>query len=206
MPLDRISSMHIERLRSATLNKFSVDTIPEWITTHTKIGGENYSFVDHEYQERILRDTSREVNVRKCSQVGLSETSARLALALVAVLPKYTVAYTLPTAGFAQTFMRTRVDPIIQSSPFLSELVHATTDNAEVKRFGESYLYLKGSQSSNAPISVPCDHLIHDEIDFSDPETISQYHSRITHSKYKRKTRLSTPTAPGRGIDRECDR
>ena len=26
----------------------------------------------------------------------------------------YTVAYTLPTAGFASTFMKTQVDPIIQ--------------------------------------------------------------------------------------------
>jgi hypothetical protein len=75
-----------------------------------------------------------------------------------------------------------------------------------VKRIGDSYLYLKGSQSSNAPISIPCDHLIHDEVDFSDPEVISQYQSRLTHSKYKRKTKLSTPTIPNRGIHREFQR
>ena len=197
---------HLERLKSATLQKHTVGMLPEWICKHTKIGGSNYSFVDHEYQERILRDESQEVVIRKCSQVGLSETSARMALGLCAVIPHYTVGYTLPTAGFATTFMRTRIDPVIQSSPYLSAMIHTTTDNAEVKRLGDSYLYLKGSQSSNAPISVPMDHLIHDEVDFSDPEVISQYQSRLTHSKHKRKTKLSTPTIPNKGIDREFQR
>lgn len=197
---------HVERLKAATLNKFTASSIPEWITRHTFIGGEPYSYVDHEYQEKILRDMSQEVVVIKPSQVGVSETSIRLALALCAVQRGYTVAYTLPTAGFAGTFMRTRVDPVIQSSPYLSSLVHSTTDNSEVKRLGDSYLYLKGAQSANAPISVPCDHLIHDELDFSDPEVISQYQSRLTHSKYRRKTKLSTPTIPGRGIHKEFQR
>lgn len=197
---------HLERLKSATLQKHTVGMLPEWICKHTKINGSNYSFIDHEYQERILRDESQEVVIRKCSQVGLSETSARMALGLCAVIPHYTVGYTLPTAGFATTFMRTRIDPVIQSSPYLSSMIHTTTDNAEVKRLGDSFLYLKGSQSSNAPISVPMDHLIHDEVDFSDPEVISQYQSRLTHSKHKRKTKLSTPTIPNRGIDREFQR
>lgn len=197
---------HVERLKSATINKHTAGSLPEWICENTYIAGAKYSFDSHEYQERILRDESQEVVIQKPSQVGMSETSARMAVALCAVIQHYTVGYTLPTAGFATTFMRTRIDPIIQSSPYLSSLIHVTTDNAEVKRLGDSYLYLKGSQSSNAPISVPMDHLIHDEIDFSDPEVISQYQSRLTHSKYKRKTKLSTPTIPDRGINREFKR
>lgn len=194
---------HVERLKAETLLKFSTATIPEWICKHTKINGDPYSFVDHEYQETILRDQSQEVVIKKCSQVGISETSARLALALCAVMKNYTVAYTLPTAGFAAVFMRTRIDPIIQGSPYISSLLHSSTDNSEVKRIGDSYLYLKGAQSSNAPISIPCSHLIHDEIDFSDSDVLSQYQSRLTHSKHKRKTKLSTPTIPNRGIDKE---
>lgn len=203
---DPLFKNHVGRLKSATLNKHTAGTLPEWICEHTYIAGAKYSFVDHEYQERILRDESQECVIRKCSQVGISELAARMSLALCAVVPYYTVGYTLPTAGFATTFMRTRIDPVIQSSPYLSDLVHTTTDNAEVKRLGDSYLYLKGSQSSNAPISVPMDHLVHDEVDFSDPEVIGQYQSRLTHSKHQRKTKLSTPTIPGRGIDREFQR
>lgn len=204
--MDALTRHHLERLRTSTIQKHSAASTPEWISENTFINGAHYSFVDHEYQEKILRDPSQEVNIRKCSQVGLTELSVRLALALCNVIPGYTVAYTLPTASFAGTIMRTRVDPIIDGSPYLSEAVHKTTDNSEVKRFGDSYLYLKGCQSTNAPISVPCDHLIHDEIDFSSPETISQYQSRLTHSKWKRKTKLSTPTVPKRGIDYEFQR
>ena len=197
---------HMQRLRAATTDRMTLANIPEWITKNTFINGKPYSFFQHEYQERILRDQSQETVTRKCSQVGLSETTARKALALCGLTRGYTVAYTLPTAAFAATFMRTRIDPLIQSSPYLNSLIHTTTDNAEVKRFGDSFLYLKGCQSENAPISVPCDHLIHDEIDFSSSETISQYQSRLTHSPYKRKDKLSTPTLPNRGIDYEFQR
>lgn len=197
---------HMQRLRAATTDRMTLANIPEWITKNTFINGKPYSFFQHEYQEKILRDQSQETVTRKCSQVGLSETTARKALALCGLTRGYTVAYTLPTAAFAATFMRTRIDPLIQSSPYLNSLIHTTTDNAEVKRFGDSFLYLKGCQSENAPISVPCDHLIHDEIDFSSSETISQYQSRLTHSPYKRKDKLSTPTLPNRGIDYEFQR
>lgn len=197
---------HVERLKAATLNKHTVSKMDRWIAENTFINGEPYSFSGHEYQEFVLRDESREVVIRKCSQVGLSEISARLALALSAIIRGYTVAYTLPTAGFAATFMRTRIDPVIQGSPYLKSMLRGELDNNEVKKIGDSFLYLKGAQSSNAPISVPCDHLIHDEVDFSDPEVLSQYQSRLTHSKYKRKTKLSTPTLPDRGIDYEFQR
>jgi len=197
---------HLERIKSSTLNKFTVETIPDWITTNTFINGENYSYIDHEYQRVILSDGAKEVVVRKCSQVGLSEISARMALALCAVTRGYTVAYTLPTAGFASTFMKTRIDPVIQGSPYLKDMLSGEIDNTEVKKLGDSFLYLRGAQSSNAPISVPCDHLVHDEVDFSDPEVLSQYQSRLTHSKYKRKTKLSTPTLPDRGIDYDFQR
>lgn len=194
---------HVEVLKSSTLNRFTGATIPEWICKHTKIQGKAYSFKDHEYQERIARDESQEKVIQKCSQVGISELSARLSLALCAVHQHFTVAYTLPTAGFAALFMRTRVDPVIQSSDYLSSIIHTSTDNSEVKRLGESYLYLKGAQSNNAPISIPVDTLVHDELDFSSPEVISQYQSRLTHSPFKNKIKLSTPTDPNVGISKE---
>ena len=48
--------------------------------------------------------------------------------------------------------------------------------------------------------------VVHDELDFSDPLVISQYQSRLTHSPHKFKTKLSTPTIPGKGIDFEFQR
>jgi hypothetical protein len=192
---------HLERVRSAVMQEQTAATIADWITKNTFYSFRPYSYKDHEFQEKILRDTSDEIVVRKCSQVGLSEISARKCLALINILQPYTIAMTLPTAGFAAKFMRTRVDPVIQGSPVLKQAISGSNDNTEVKQFGDSFLWVRGAASSNAPISIPCMMLVHDELDFSDQEVIGQYRSRLNHSKDKKIDRLSTPTIPGFGID-----
>lgn len=201
--LDTTTKTHLERLKNQTINKFSIDEIPAWIEANTTLMGQPFSFLNHEYQKRILSDVSSDVVIRKCSQVGLTEASLRQALALCALQPYYTVIMTMPTSSFAANVMTTRVDPIIDNSRYLKELIDKETNNSRVKQLGNSFFYMNGSASGNAPISIPADHLIHDEIDFSDLGIIEQYQSRLTHSPYKRKTKLSTPTQPGFGIDRE---
>lgn len=200
--MDDIIGDHITRVRTAVLTRDSAATIATWISKNTMYAGQPYSYVDHEFQERILSDVSRDIVIQKCSQIGMSEVSARMALGLVNVIRPYTVIYTLPTAHFAGTFAKTRMDPVIEGSKIMREAVHKTANNQEMKQFGDSFVYIKGAASSNAPISIPADHLIHDEVDFSDQEVLSQYQSRITHSKWKRSTRLSTPTLPAFGINR----
>lgn len=193
---------HHTRLATAILNKYTARSVARWIAENTKIGGRPYSYKNHEYQERILSDDSRITNTQKCSQVGLSEANARKALAIINILSPYTLAYTLPTAKFSATFAQTRIQPIIDGSDYLKDAIHKTTDNNEVKRFGDSFLFLKGAASSNAPISIPCDHLVHDEVDFSDQEVLGQYLSRLTHSEWQRIDRISTPTLPDYGVNR----
>lgn len=200
---DHIFLDHMERIETAVFRRHSMATLANYIKENTTIGGQPYSYEDHEFQETILSDTSQEVNTQKCAQVGVSEVSARLSLAMVDVLSPFTVCYTLPTAGFGGTFTRTRIDPIIDGSKRLKAAVHKTTDNSEVKRFGDSYLYVRGAASSNAPISIPVDCLVHDEYDFCDMEVLKQYTSRLRHSKYKLVRRFSTPTLPNFGINKE---
>jgi hypothetical protein len=194
---------HVERLRAMVLSRFTAAQVPDWLIKHTKLGGRPFSFKNHEYQEVILRDDSQEKVIIKPSQVGLSETSIRTALALANIISPYTIAYTLPTAGFASMFVKTRLDPVIATSPYARDALNTAVDNSEVKMFGESFIHFRGCAAGNAAISIPVDHLMHDEVDFSDQEVLSQYESRITHSEYKRKTKLSTPTLPDFGIDAE---
>lgn len=193
---------HLDRLRTAVLKRYGMANLAAWVQKHTFIGGRPYSFKDHEYQERILSDTSQEVYCRKCSQVGVSEATARMALAMVNVVSPLTAIYCLPTATFAATFMKTRISPVIEGSPTLKGAVHRTNDNTELKQFGNSFLYLRGAASSNAPISIPADVVISDETDFSDQEVLSQYTSRLTHSKWRIIRKFSTPTIPGFGVDK----
>lgn len=200
---NKIARNHFERVKTAVLKKGTAASLAKWITENTTYAGQPYSFVDHEFQEKVLSDTSVEVNVRKASQIGLSEASARYATAIVNVLSPFTCIYTLPTSHFAGTFTKTRIDPIIEGSPIMKDAIHRTTDNNEIKRFGDSYLYVRGAASNNAPISIPADMLVHDEYDFCDLDVLTQYTSRLTHSKHKMIRRFSTPTLPAFGIDKE---
>jgi hypothetical protein len=193
---------HIKRIRAATTHKLRMGDVPRWVEENTTINGRPYSFKNHEYQMRTMGDESQEIVIRKCSQIGISEAEIRKALGLVAVMPHYSIIYTFPTATFASTYVKTRVDPVIQGSPALRSAISNSVDSSEVKQVGHNFLYFKGAQAGNSAISVSADHLIHDELDFSDMTIIGQYHSRLTHSPFRRKTKLSTPTLPNGPIDK----
>lgn len=195
-----IFERHIARLKSS-LSAHSHDTICDFITEHTYIRGQKFSFHHHEYQKKILEDKSQNIVILKSAQIGISEMSSRLALARAVLVNGFSTIYTLPSASAAQNFMKTRIDPVIDSSPYLSELVSKEVDNSAVKRFGDSYVYLRGAQVDRQAISIPADLLIVDEVDNSNQDVITLYESRLIHSQYAMTIKLSTPTIPGFGID-----
>lgn len=198
---DPMFRRHIERLRSS-LSAKNHDTLRSFLETHTFIRGKPFSFTGHEYQRKILEDKSQNKVIIKCAQIGISELSARMALAYSVLMNGFSTIYTLPSATAAVNFMKTRIDPVVDGSPYLSEMVNKDVDNSSVKRFGkDSYLYLRGAQVDRQAISIPCDLLINDEIDNSDLGVLTLYESRIIHSPFKYTIKLSTPTVPGYGID-----
>jgi len=199
--LPELLAEHLERLRSATVHGFSLKTVPRWIETKTYLEGQPFSFKNHEYQLKILQDTSREIVIKKCSQVGITELAIRRTYAVMDILSDIHVIYTMPTSNFAKTAVKSRFDPVIESSPYLKSRVNREVDSMDMKQIGSSYLYIKGTIGQVAAISVPASLLVHDEVDFSDQGVLSNYQSRLTHSRYKMKFKLSTPTVPDFGID-----
>ena len=190
---------HISRLRSS-LSAHSQDTLCQFLKEYTYLRGEKFTFSGHEFQERILSDKSQEIIVIKPAQVGLSEASARLAIARTALTNGFSTIYTLPAASFAKNFMNTRINTVIRGSEYLRDLVSADVDNSEFKQFGESFLYCKGAQVDRQAISVPADFLVVDEVNNSSQDVITLYESRLNHSSYGFKMKLSTPTIPKYGI------
>lgn len=197
---DALFQQHVQRLRSS-LSAHSQDSIIEFLTTHTYLRGEKFNFKGREYQRKILEDRSQEIVCIKSAQIGISELSSRLALARAVLSPAFTTIYTLPSALAAGSFMKTRIDPVINSSPYLSGMVDRDLDNSLVKRFGESHIYLKGAQVDTQAISVPADLLVTDELDNSNQDVVTLYNSRLIASPFKLKVTLSTPTIPNYGID-----
>lgn len=193
-------AQHLARLKSATTNKLDRTNLSKWVTDNTYIGGSKFSFKNHEFQERIINDPSQEIVIIKSAQLGVSEMSLRMALGLVMLMPdSFAVGYIFPTAGFSSQYSKTRLNPIIQSSPALRAAINSEDlDSAEVKTFGPGRaLYAKGAATGNSAISTSLDCCFFDEYSFMDQGVAGDYTSRLIHSKYKMKVKLSTPTFPG---------
>lgn len=203
--LDRQTREHLQRMHEALFNTYNIADATRWITDYTFLNGDRFSFKDHEYQEKIVNDTSRLVNVQKPAQIGMSELMCRLILALCKIIPNFSVILTFPFSGDAEDFMKTRISRVIQDSPLLSEAIDPNLDNVAIKGIATSLLYARGTSGSTQALSIPCDLLVHDEVDKSDPAIIGQYQSRIRHSKWKLVRKFSTPTLAKRGISAEMD-
>lgn len=195
---------HLARLKTS-LQTNSNATLSDFITAHTFLNGKPFSFSGHEYQKDILNDTSQNIVIKKSAQIGISEMSSRLAVSRCAMINGYSAIYTLPSALAAQAFMKSRINPLVDGSPYLRSAVSGDNDSASVKQFRDSFLWLKGCQVDRQAISTPADLLLFDEVDNSDQDVMTLYESRIIHSSYKHTVKLSTPTIPQYGISAAFD-
>jgi hypothetical protein len=201
--MDEVFAQHIQRMRAATTNQYNRSDLLKWVTTHTYLNGKPFSTKGHEYQERIMLDQSQEIAVKKPSQVGISELSLRMSLGLVTMLPNFSLIYTMPTATLASLYTKTRLDPIIAQSPLLKSAIRGEVDSSESKQLGpNNFLFIRGSTGANAAIAVPASMIVTDEEDFSDPNIVEMTNSRMSHSPWKLRLRLSTPTTPNGPIDK----
>lgn len=197
---------HLQRLRDGVANTYDLTNLAPWIEKHTYLNGRKFSFKDHEFQRDILQDSAKTSIVIKCAQVGLSEVLYRYAVASCITQDDFTVIYTFPSATDAEVNNRTRIDPMIEGSPEVARMVNPNMNNSSVKQFGRnSFLFFKGTFSSTAGISTPCNSLIHDEFDKSDITTASVYVSRLQHKPHKLRRIFSTPTIDGYGVSKEAE-
>lgn len=174
--------------------------LPRWITKNTSLMGRPWSFKDHEFQIEIAKDQRPYKCVKKCSQVGLTELQARLALAYVRVTNGRSLMYVLPYKNLAVKISKSRFDPVIEGSPSLSKAVTTGSNSADYKRFGNSNLYITGADAIQSAISAPIDRMIVDERDFCKERILSVLNSRMRHSDNPARDDFSTPTIGNFGI------
>lgn len=204
--MDNLASGVLSRTRMYIAGGNSIDRLSDWLcqnTKHPRNVEEKWDFSGHEYQIEILNDTTPHLSGRKCSQVGFSEMTVRQACGWAAIRQGIHMIYTLPTAAFASTFTKSRVDPMIEASPTLRDMLSSDVDSAMVKRIGNSFIYFRGTVGQGSAISIPASVLIHDEVDFSDLDNLTTYSSRLGHEAEEDllKRLFSTPTTSGRAID-----
>jgi len=199
-----------ERMNLAASQNQSLDFMPEWMiknTSHPMNPSKPWTFEGHEFQIDILKSVSHRQTIKKCSQVGLSELAARKALALAVLRQGIQLIYTLPTGAFAQMFAKTRIDPVIDSSPTMSTLADKDTNNTKLKKIGSSFIHFVGTYSASAPISIPASYVVSDEVDFSDQSVLTEFNSRLGHQKESESfnIKFSTPTVEGYSISSDFE-
>jgi hypothetical protein len=176
------------------------------------LNGKPFSFKGHDYQQFITKliedNPGHTFVIRKNSQLGLSELMNRLVLARMALRPGEGVLISFPSKVFSQEVIKTRIADVISESPTLRALSDPNVDSASTKRFHNgSILYgVGGSKQSNSSLlNRPISLIFVDELDRQDKDVFSAFASRTVHTAPEDRLILyvSTPTAPGVGIDEE---
>ena len=159
----------------------------------------------YSFQADIVNDTSRVNNTVKPAQIGLTVTTIAYYCAAMATQVQFNTIYSLPTSNDAVKLTTTKINPIIYGSPRLKNLLDVNIDSTELKKIGKNFLYIRGSRSETAALSVSADCLVADEIDRSDPDTLKQFRSRLQASERAIIRQFSTPTMDGVGISKEAE-
>jgi len=197
---------HLERIRAGLAQ--TQLTFTSWIKSNIILNGKPFRFLNHEYQETLLDDPCNKKVVKKCSQVGLSAINLCRALAFVSLQAGVKLSYVLPSAKFAQKFVKMRLDPLINASPNVKARLERGNDSSELKQVGDSFLMSQGASASSTTnvLAIDLDAIVVDELDGAEShDVINQLISRLIHSHLKDEFYLSTPTVPGYGISAKFD-
>lgn len=193
MASDRVA---VERARELALPSL-------WAERHRLMNGKPYSFEGREFLRGVHDAAEHRQVIRKGNQIGGSEAVLNIAFCDVdAGIPTM---YVLPTERVRDRHVSARVNPIIESSPYIRAMFDRG-DNVRIKVAGETPLYFEGSNSKAGAHSVPVGSLVIDEIDRCLPSCLPEFEKRLSGQRAARVRSISTPTYPGRGIDALFDR
>lgn len=148
----------------------------------------------HDYHDPLV--------CRKGAQLAFTELAINRVLYYLDVR-KQSCLYLLPAAiPDAKDFSMDRLDVAIKESNHLTQLF-SNTKNIGYKQAGKCSLYIRGAKSDNVLKSIPVSFIVFDEFDEMDPDKIPLAIERMSGQDVKSYLKLSTPTLPGRGIDKE---
>jgi hypothetical protein len=121
---------------------------------------------------------------------------------------KWDVIYTLPTQGDVNDMAGGKVNRIIAQNPVLLDWCKEH-DTVEQKAIGDNIIYYRGTWTTKQAMMVSSDLNVHDEVDASNPEVITQYETRLQAKSNGRRWYFSHPSLAGFGVDiywRQSDR
>lgn len=161
--------------------------------------GEVLNFRDRLFLLDILRDWSKEIVIKKCSQIGGSVVFNLKAL-FAARVYRWDIIYTMPSDSDVEEFVKTKTNPIISAN---LAAFPTSSDSVYLKQIGGRNVHYKGTISKTAAIATTADLLIHDEASRSDQKTLDTYKSRTKASPFKGRWVFSNPTTEKDLVDEQ---
>jgi hypothetical protein len=105
----------------------------------------------YEFQEAILNDMHPNMDVIKCSQVGLTEVEIRKVLGFLKRNRGVSAIFTLPNEKLYDKISKTRIQPLISNDRcFNPDNATRPVRSKEVMQIDDSWLYVTGCAESDA--------------------------------------------------------
>lgn len=173
----------------------------EWVR-NIIVDGRSFTYKHHEYLIEPYKDDHPDQSELKGTQLGLT-IKALLRSVYGARYGGYRgILYLFPSKSDVTDFSRGRVSPLIDDNPDTIGKWLSDTDQANIKRIWNAFLYLRGMRSRVSLKSIPVDFIIFDELDEAPQNAIDMALERMAHSEFGHILKLSNPTLPDYGVDK----
>lgn len=173
-----------------------------WILKHgiKNEVGNTLDFSKRKFLIDIYDDFSPHQVLLKPPQIGATVMNTLKAL-YVAKKKRRQIIYTLPTQGDVQDMVGGSFNRIIAQNPVLLDWVK-DKDTIEQKSVGDSMIFYRGTWTSKQAMMIPSGLNIHDEVDASDADVITQYETRLQAQEDGGwRWYFSHPSLTGHGVD-----
>ncbi len=210
-PRRRIEDSDQESPLAVQLKALRLKTLPsEWTIENRRIPDtfthevKAWSFKGREWQRAIHDDLSKKIVVEKAAQMGLTEIAMNRAMHSLDALGT-PVLYLFPTKEDSGDFSQSRFDPMLDMSPNLRS-IFTDVSNVGLKRAGAVSMFFRGSNSTSGLKSIPVGYLVIDEFEEMVEAAVALARKRLIGHADWGEFNLSTPKAPGAGIDEEFEK
>lgn len=155
---------------------------------------------DHYFMRQILNDMSPLQVILKAPQIGMT-VSQIIKTMFVAKKEGRDIIYTLPTAADVNDMAGGKINRLIAQNPILQQWVKEH-DTVEQKTVGKNIIYYRGTFSTKQAMMVSSQLNVHDEVDASNQEVITQYETRLQATTDGWRWYFSHPSLAGNGVDK----
>lgn len=148
----------------------------------------------------IYNDLSPKQVILKPPQVGMTVCNTLKSLYVAKKLNRQII-YTLPTQGDVQDMVGGSFNRIIAQNSILMDWVK-DHDTVEQKSVGNSMIFYRGTFTSKQAMMIPSGLNIHDEVDASNADVVTQYENRLqAQDDGGWRWYFSHPSVAGYGVD-----